>query len=70
MVCSVGVSNAETEARLDAPRTRQGPPHLQTADEILLAWRALATKRDKIHTVVMNLGCKLNARYFEKGSRL
>jgi len=32
--------------------------------------RALATRRDKVHTVVMNLGRKLNARYFEEGCRL
>ena len=35
-----------------------------------IARRALATKRDKLHTVVMNLGRKLNARYFEEGCRL
>jgi len=35
-----------------------------------IAKRALATRRDKIHTVVMNLGRKLNARYFEEGCRL
>jgi len=35
-----------------------------------IAKRALATKRDKVHTVVMNIGRKLNARYFEEGCRL
>ena len=35
-----------------------------------IAKRALATKRDRIHTVVMNIGRKLNARYFEEGCRL
>ena len=35
-----------------------------------IARRALATKRDKVHTVFMNLGRKLNARYFEEGCRL
>ncbi len=35
-----------------------------------IARRALSTRRDKVHTVVMNLGRKLNARYFEEGCRL
>jgi radical SAM superfamily enzyme YgiQ (UPF0313 family) len=35
-----------------------------------IAKRALATRRDKVHTVVMNIGRKLNARYFEEGCRL
>jgi hypothetical protein len=35
-----------------------------------IAKRALATKRDKGHTVIMNIGRKLNARYFEEGCRL
>jgi radical SAM superfamily enzyme YgiQ (UPF0313 family) len=32
--------------------------------------RALSTRRDKVHTVAMNIGRKLNARYFEEGCRL
>ncbi|HET6490876.1 MAG TPA: radical SAM protein [Syntrophales bacterium] len=35
-----------------------------------IASRALSTKRDKAHTVAMNIGRKLNARYFEEGCRL
>ncbi len=35
-----------------------------------IARRALSTRRDKVHTVVMNLGRKLNARYFEEGCRI
>jgi len=35
-----------------------------------IARRALSTKRDKAHTVAMNIGRKLNARYFEEGCRL
>ena len=35
-----------------------------------IARRALSTRRDKVHTVVMNLGRKLNTRYFEEGCRL
>jgi radical SAM superfamily enzyme YgiQ (UPF0313 family) len=35
-----------------------------------IAKRALATRRDKIHTVVMNIGRRLNSRYFEEGCRL
>lgn len=35
-----------------------------------IARRALRTKRDKFHTVAMNVGRKLNARYFEEGCRL
>lgn len=32
--------------------------------------RSFATKRDKLHTVSMNLGRRINARYFEEGCRL
>ncbi|OPY05876.1 MAG: Radical SAM superfamily protein [Syntrophaceae bacterium PtaB.Bin038] len=35
-----------------------------------IARRALSTRRDKVHTVIMNLGRKLNARYFEEGCRI
>jgi len=35
-----------------------------------IARRALTTKHDKIHTVAMNIGRKINARYFEEGCRL
>jgi len=35
-----------------------------------IARRALSTRRDRLHTVVMNLGRKLNARYFEEGCRI
>ena len=35
-----------------------------------IARRALTTKRDKIQTVAMNIGRKMNARYFEEGCRL
>jgi radical SAM superfamily enzyme YgiQ (UPF0313 family) len=32
--------------------------------------RSFATRRDKLHTVAMNIGRRLNARYFEEGCRL
>jgi radical SAM superfamily enzyme YgiQ (UPF0313 family) len=35
-----------------------------------IAKRALGTKRDKLHTVAMNIGRRMNARYFEEGCRL
>lgn len=35
-----------------------------------IAKRAFRTKSDKIHTVAMNIGRKMNARYFEEGCRL
>lgn len=35
-----------------------------------IARRALSTRRDKLHTVAMNIGRKLNARYFEEGCRI
>ena len=35
-----------------------------------IARRALSTRRDKVHTVAMNIGRKLNARYFEEGCRI
>lgn len=35
-----------------------------------IARRAFATKRDKFHTAAMNIGRRMNARYFEEGCRL